>query len=80
MSGRQRSQGLKCALKSASVVPRCHSHQCTLRLWVSNVIDTNIIYAVLPNFLCATPALPSSFRNTGGPDIFDGIVRLHRNK
>jgi len=67
MSERQRSQGLKFALKSTSAVPWCRGHQCTLMLWVSDVIDTNIIYAVYPNFLCATPALPSSFQNTGGP-------------
>ena len=67
MSERQRSQGLKFALESASVVPQCHNHQCTLMLWVSDVIDTNIIYTVYPNFLCTTPALPSSFQNTGGP-------------
>jgi len=46
MSGRQRSQGLKFALKSASVVPQFHGHQYTLTPWVSDVIDTNIIYAV----------------------------------
>jgi len=46
MSERQRSQGLKFALKSASVVPWCRGHQCTLTPWVSNVIDTNIIYAI----------------------------------
>jgi len=46
MSERQRSQGVKFSLKSASVVPRYHGHQCTLMLLVSNVIDTNIIYAV----------------------------------
>ena len=46
MSERQRSQGLKFALKSALVVPQCRGHQCTLMLWVSNVIDTNIIYAI----------------------------------
>ena len=46
MSERQRSQGLKFDLKSASVVPRCHGHQCTLTQWVSDVIDTNIIYVV----------------------------------
>jgi len=45
MSERQRSQGLKFALKSASAVPWCRGHQCTLTLWVSDVIDTNIIYA-----------------------------------
>ena len=79
--GRQRSQGLKFALKSTSVVPRCRPHQCTITPWVSDVIDTNIIYDVQPNFLCATPALPSSFYRTRvDPDIFDGIVRFHRNK
>jgi len=46
MSERQRSQGPKFALKSASVVTQCHGHQCTLTLWVSDVIDTNIIYIV----------------------------------
>ena len=80
MARRQRSQGLKFALKSASAVPRCHGHQGTLTPWVSNVIDTNIIYAILPNFLCATPALPSSFQNTGGPRHLDSIARFHRNK
>jgi len=54
MFKRQRSQGLKFALKSASAVPRYHGHQCTLTPRVSDVIDTNIIYAVYavwPNFL-----------------------------
>ena len=46
MFGRQRSQGLKFALESASVLPRCCYHQCTLTLGVSDVIDTNIIYVV----------------------------------
>ena len=45
MSESQRSQCLEFALKSASVVPRCHGHQCTLTLRVSDVINTNIIYA-----------------------------------
>ena len=67
MSERQRSQGLKFVLKSASAVPWCCSPQCTLTPSVSNVIDTNIIYAIQPNFLCASPALPGSFRNTVGP-------------
>jgi len=43
MSRRQRSQGFKFALKSASVVPRCRGHQCTLTVWVCDVIDTYII-------------------------------------
>jgi len=46
MSERQRSQGLKFALKSTSAVPRCRGHQCTLTPWVSNVSDTNIIHVV----------------------------------
>jgi len=46
MSERQKSQGLKFALKSTLVVPQCRGHQCTLTPWVSDVIDTNIIYVV----------------------------------
>ena len=77
MSGRQRSQGPKFALKSASAVPRCRSHQCTLTPWVSDVIDTNIIYAV--SLTSYVPLLPYLARigTRVDPDIFDGIARLH---
>ena len=80
MSGRQRSQGLKFALKSASAVPQCHGHQCTLTPWVSNVIDTNVIYAVQPNFLSATAAFPSSFWNTGGSRHLRRNCRISRKQ
>jgi len=43
MSERQRSQGFKFALKSASVVPGCRGNQRTLAAWVHDVIDTYII-------------------------------------
>ena len=61
MFERQRAQGFKFALKSASVVPRCRGHQHTLMAWVRDVIDTYMIEAFHPNFLWAIPALPSSF-------------------
>ena len=78
MSGRQRSQGFKFALKFVSVVPWCRGHQHTLIAWVRDVINTYIIKAAHPKFMCAIPALPSSFRNTGGPRLFfDGIARFH---
>jgi len=43
MSGRQRSQGFKFALNSASVVPGCRGHQHTLTAWVHDVINTYIV-------------------------------------
>ena len=43
MSGRQRSQGFKFALKSVSVVLGCRGHQQTLMAWVHDVIETYII-------------------------------------
>jgi len=43
MSGWQRSQGFKFALKSVSVVPGCRGHQHNLTAWVHDVIDTYII-------------------------------------
>jgi len=67
MFGRQRSQGFKFALKSISLVHGCRGYQHTLIALVCVVIDTYIIKAVHPHFLCAIPALPSSFRTMGGP-------------
>ena len=77
MSRRQRSQGFKFALKSVSVVHGCHGHQHTLTAWVRDVIDTYIIYAIHPNFLCATAAYPACFGTRVDPDIFDRIARFH---
>ena len=76
MSGRQRSQGFKFALKSILVVPGCRGHQHTLMAWVHDVVNTYIIYVVHPNFLCAIPPLPSSFRNTGGPRLLQQNCKI----
>ena len=48
--------------------------------WVSDVIDTNIIYAV--SLTSYVPLLPYLARigTRVDPDIFDGIARLHQNK
>ena len=43
MSEMQRYEGFKFAHKSASIVPPCRGNQCTLTVWVRDVIDTYII-------------------------------------
>ena len=80
MSERQRSQGLKFGLKSASVVPRCCSHQCTLTPWVSDeLILTSSMLSSLTSYEQLLP-YPAHFGTRVDPDIFDGIARFHRNK
>ena len=76
MSERHRSQGFKFALKSTLVVPGCRGHQHNLMAWVCDVTDTYIIYAIHPNYLHATPALPSSSHNTGGPRHFQWNCKI----
>ena len=62
MYGRRRSQCLKFTLKSASAVPRCHSHQCTLMIWVSDVMI--LTSSMLSSLTSCVPLLPYLARFT----------------
>jgi hypothetical protein len=63
MSGRQSSQVFAFAMTSASALPG-GGHHGTLTTWSCNIIDSEFIYGLHPNMICAIPNTTYSFYNT----------------